>query len=180
MLLNQLPHLGLHALLLPAKLPMGPRPLLGGIGWKPQTIQGKEGAPQKPHLLADQKNIPKQRHNLILHRGDKRRNRAMVRPLPTRQRHKGHILTAGPLDLARRVQPPGIAKQNHLQKNFWIIGQAASLIVLILLIKATYIHALFNKRVNGELQGAGHDLIFQRNRKHDHLLIAVWFVLCHG
>jgi hypothetical protein len=100
--------------------------------------------------------------------------------LPAGQGDKDHVLPAGLLDLPGGDETSGVAQQDDLQDNLGIVGGAPRLIIAVLLLKTRRIQPGFHQRVNSELQGPGHQLIFQRNWQEHPLPIIVCLEFSHG
>ena len=74
-------------------------PLFGCGGRQLDPIQTKVCASQQMEFFTDQQDVGEQAPDLLLHRGDKMCQRAMIRMTATAERHEEHILTTGALDL---------------------------------------------------------------------------------
>ena len=58
-------------------------------------------------------------------------------------------------------------------------GGRAGLIVVVARIEHRQVHMLVHQFTDGMFQRAGHKLVWQRNREHDHLIFIAGFEFCH-
>ena len=77
------------------------------------------------------------------------------------------------------MSPLAVAQQDDLQEDLGIVGGASRLIIAVFLLKTRSIQPGFHQRVDGELQGPGHQLIFQGNWQENPLPIIVCLEFSH-
>lgn len=102
-----------------------------------------------------------------------------MRPGISAQGHEDDVLLASPGNPLAGNDPPGIRKENCLQKYARVIGGRPCLFVLIAIIKDGKIKLVVNEMIQGVLKGAGQDLFLKKDGDELSLGIGVIFVPGH-
>ena len=93
----------------------GSAPFLGSGRGQLDPIQAEVGASQQVEFITDQQDVGEQALDLLVHRGDKMRQGAVIWMTATTERHEEHVLTTSTLHLTRTDHATRIGEQDHFE-----------------------------------------------------------------